>query len=229
MRPYVAASHTIELMSTTASAAGARTTRRINGLDPGERRAQREAQVLDAALELFTSRGYLATSVEQICQSSAVSTKSFYQLYANREECFLALYLRSADEIHNAVLARLDELGPREDDREIAQQLFIALVDAIAASPARAQLTLGLSNSISLAVDDARRRNRRRSSELIESIWSHLRLQGPLHLLAVGLVGAIFEIIADRAPDHRIDGAIRDELVADLTRYYEIVRAPLHQ
>ena len=58
--------------------------RTIRGLDAEERRAQRRAQLLDAALELFAANGYLNTSIEQLCQAAYVGTKAFYEVFDSR-------------------------------------------------------------------------------------------------------------------------------------------------
>lgn len=51
-------------MSEDGSTTTPRRKRRILGLDDQQRQAQRRALVLDAALELFGTRGYARTPIE---------------------------------------------------------------------------------------------------------------------------------------------------------------------
>ena len=62
--------------------------RRIRGLDAQQRLDERRRLLLDAGLELFGTAGYAATSVEQLCQAAYVSTRSFYELFPNKEACY---------------------------------------------------------------------------------------------------------------------------------------------
>ncbi|MGW6625514.1 TetR/AcrR family transcriptional regulator [Nocardia sp. NPDC055002] len=55
------------------------------------REAQR-ARVVAAAIELFADLGYSQTKVQDITNSAGVSRKTFYELYANKEDVFLDAY-----------------------------------------------------------------------------------------------------------------------------------------
>jgi TetR/AcrR family transcriptional regulator, transcriptional repressor for nem operon len=52
---------------------------------------------LDAAVELFWSQGFAATSVRQLCEAMDIRPGSFYAAFESKEECFrraLARYLQ---------------------------------------------------------------------------------------------------------------------------------------
>ena len=87
---------TIDMVSSMSSDDGAppKQGRRIHGLDATERQANRRDQILESALTMFAEQGYANTSVEQICAGANVSTKSFYRIFENREDLYLALYDR---------------------------------------------------------------------------------------------------------------------------------------
>lgn len=57
-----------------------------------EQRSRRSrAQILEAALELFSHRGYRATSVRDIAARAGVSTGNVYHHFADKESIFLTL------------------------------------------------------------------------------------------------------------------------------------------
>jgi AcrR family transcriptional regulator len=57
---------------------------------PRERRRQ---EILQAALDCFTERGYAATTLDQIRERSGASVGSIYHLFAGKEEIAGAVYL----------------------------------------------------------------------------------------------------------------------------------------
>jgi AcrR family transcriptional regulator len=67
-----------------------------------EERSQRSrAQVLDAALVLFSHQGYRATSVREIAEKAGVSTGNVYHHFKDKETIFLELldvYWRAIDD-----------------------------------------------------------------------------------------------------------------------------------
>lgn len=65
-------------------------------------RSQRERLLL-AAAEAVGAKGYAATSVEDILKRAGVSRATFYQLYDDKLDCFLAAY-RMASQIVAAVM-----------------------------------------------------------------------------------------------------------------------------
>ena len=67
-----------------------------------EERSQRSrAQVLDAALALFSHQGYRATSMREIAEKAGVSTGNVYHHFTDKEAIFLELldvYWRAIDD-----------------------------------------------------------------------------------------------------------------------------------
>jgi len=79
-----------------------------------------------AMIEAVAERGYDGTSVKQVVGLAGVSRRSFYEQFANKQECFLATYdliatrgawrvsaaYRAADgDVHERLQAAFDELG----------------------------------------------------------------------------------------------------------------------
>ena len=66
----------------------------------------REA-VLDAALEVFTEKGYAAAGIEDIRTRSGASVGSIYHHFAGKEQIAAALYARGLEDYRDGLLAAL--------------------------------------------------------------------------------------------------------------------------
>ena len=75
---------------------------------PGER----QAELLDAAQELFVDKGIHATTIEEITNRAGVSKGSFYQHYKSKDDIVVALGVRFgrrvATELADAAAAEID-------------------------------------------------------------------------------------------------------------------------
>src|ERR1700677_786940 len=169
--------------------------RRIRGLDPQQRLDERRRLLLAAALELFGTAGYAAVSVEQLCQAAYVSTRSFYELFPNKEACYLALHRQLEDAITERLLA-----ASAGDDASIVPAMVAAFVHAMTDDIRVLRVTSIEGMCISPAVDQRRRESRHEGAALVEATWERLGLtprQASPRRLALGVIGAFFEIIID--------------------------------
>ena len=82
------------------------------GTSRAHRDGERRERLLDAALELYGTLGFRATSIQALCQESGVSSRSFYELFpaqesiSAQESLLEQLYIVLNEEITKA-LARL--------------------------------------------------------------------------------------------------------------------------
>lgn len=91
-----------------------KTGRRYSGLDADQRTRQRRDAILAAALELFGTNGYAATSVKQICREAALTERYFYESFTDRHACLVALYSDLAQEMSTATTTAIaDHCGRR--------------------------------------------------------------------------------------------------------------------
>jgi AcrR family transcriptional regulator len=58
-------------------------------------------------IECVAANGYTATSVADILAHAGISRATFYTLFTDKEDCFLAAYARSAGELEHALAAAL--------------------------------------------------------------------------------------------------------------------------
>ena len=62
-----------------------------------EDKEQRKRLILDAARELFFTRGYRDTTIERITERAGVSTGTFYLYFKSKPEIYMALYADGID------------------------------------------------------------------------------------------------------------------------------------
>ena len=207
---------------------GATTGRRVRGLDAEQRREQRRDQLLVTALDLFATKGYQSVSIEQICQTAYVSTKSFYELFDSKEACYLVLLQQVSERIEAGMQDVLRAEPAGLDD------IVAAFAHALVDDPRIARVTFGEATGVSPAVERQRRVNRRWSASFLEAVWRQYDVVPPrrrsrrpdLHRVAIGAIGGLFDLVADWL--HDSDPAAAADvatLIADLTAFHRIVCA----
>ncbi|GGL67891.1 TetR family transcriptional regulator [Streptomyces fumigatiscleroticus] len=115
--------------ATAATAATARATPRP-GLRERKKRRTRDA-LLRAALELFTTRGYETTTVDEIAEAVGVSQRTFFRYFASKEEA--AFFVARLAESHfvEALRERPQEEAPLEALRRAVLESWDTIGEAI--------------------------------------------------------------------------------------------------
>jgi AcrR family transcriptional regulator len=98
-------------------------------------RAVREQQMLDAAVRVFSRRGYHATSMEEIADLAGISKPMVYAYLGNKEELFIACLRREGARIMSAVAAAVapgparapSSSAPFDSDRPVEEQFHCGL------------------------------------------------------------------------------------------------------
>jgi AcrR family transcriptional regulator len=103
------------------------------------REAQR-ARMLDAMVRAVADKGYARVAVADVIEGAGVSRKTFYEQFANKEECFLAAYDAGVDGLLAAIDEALGELAP--DWLAAARRAVEVYLETMAASPAFARAFL---------------------------------------------------------------------------------------
>ena len=208
--------------------------RLIRGLDADERRAERREQLLDTALDLFAANGYINTTIEQICSTAFVGTKSFYEVFENREACYLALLKRTSERLEADMMAvAQQDVG---NEKQALPSLISAFAHGLVDDPRVAKVTFGIAAGISSTVERQRRTNRRWAAGFLVGIWDRydeVPAREPAdkrmrRAVAIGLVGGLFDLISDWLLDADLKSAEQLEtLIDDMTTFYIVVRRGL--
>jgi AcrR family transcriptional regulator len=176
------------------------TGRPWRGLSPDQRREGRRRRLLDAGLELFGTDGYAATSLTGLCAAAGVSPRHFYELHPGREQLLAELYGEIVDELHLA-LRTAQQQAPLTVAAQVDSALR-AFAGHLADDPRRARVALVEIVGVSPVLDALRRAAVRRHAAALAEAHARLATAGVVpdsdfDTLAVGLVGAIHELLAD--------------------------------
>jgi AcrR family transcriptional regulator len=196
-----------------------------------ERRAERRAALLEAGLELFGTRGFAASSVEEICRTAYVSTRNFYEEFDNREALLVTLGDVIAMDAYTVLIDAVVEPGDDYARRE-AHARIGAIVHALLDDPRVARVAFIESRGVS-PVHEARRRDTHKLFARYvmglgdEVSGSNLWAGSTGETYALGLVGAINEVLGDWVL--RDDQVPMDELIANLTEFFLLMREALYR
>lgn len=106
-------------------------------------RSQRERLLMGAA-SAVAEKGYPATSVEDIIRRAGVSRTTFYQLYDDKLDCFLAANSAAAELVADAMLDHLDGAGADDSTAPVDKldRLLGVYLGTLADNPAMARVFL---------------------------------------------------------------------------------------
>jgi AcrR family transcriptional regulator len=87
------------------------------GRSEHERRSDRRTRLIDAGLELFGTDGWQATTIERLCSSAGVATRSFYEEFAGREALLGAVYEHVMNGVLTSVIPMVQASEGRLEER----------------------------------------------------------------------------------------------------------------
>lgn len=204
-------------MSETGTADG----RRYGGMSAAERSEERRLRLLDAGLELFGTRGYAATTIEQLCAKARLNPRYFYAEVDSREALLRAVYDRHVEEVREAVLAAI--AAAPADPRGRMSLALRAFIDGSLADERAARVNYFEMVGVS---PDLEQRRREVLGSYVDLVASQIAAIEPpilppgadLRMSAVALVSATDGLIIDALggpgePD-------RDAMIATLTELF---------
>lgn len=101
-------------------------------------RSQRD-RLLEAAIRVVADKGYAAMTIADLTKQAGVSRTTFYELFEDKEACFLAAYDNAVDALVRRVVRAYE--GERRWPERAAAGLA-TLLEALAEEPALARLSL---------------------------------------------------------------------------------------
>ncbi len=172
--------------------------RGYRGMTPEERLADRRERLLSAAYTQFADPGFSATTIERLCSTARISNRAFYECFSGREELMRAVYDRCVEDTKAAVY-RAIHAAP-DDPRAKMEAAVREFITFVMADRRRARI---MTLEVRRAGDAVHAFRQRKISTLAQTIEKSLAgLPGGLpensHLLVVGLIGAVQELLLDR-------------------------------
>jgi len=104
------------------------------------RREVQLERLFAAAATIFARGGYAEASAEAISREAGMSKATFYEHFANKEECLLALFDRARDEALGAIRAAVEAAPPEPHARVRAGVSALLAIVALRPEAARTLL-----------------------------------------------------------------------------------------
>lgn len=116
--------------------------RKYGGKSAEQRRGERRAQLVDAALEIWQEQGWAAVTMRGVCARAGLADRYFYENFTDRDALLGTLWDQMRDETLTMLLGVITTVA----DHGALEQLRAALdavVHHIADEPARTQIIFG--------------------------------------------------------------------------------------
>ena len=195
-------------------------SRSYGGVSAADRVGARRQKLLDAALELYGTRGFTATGVKDICRQAGLTDRYFYESFADAGELFVATYDRTTGELLELVAASVAAVPPEPEPQvRAAIETFIR---ALADDPRKARVLFAETASAGAEAERHVRTSLRRFADLVAATARpYIRPTTPERLIRMGalsLVGAIERVIVDWH-DGNLEATV-DEIVHYLVQLF---------
>jgi AcrR family transcriptional regulator len=136
-----------------------------HGLDPQVVKSDQRERLQSALIELIAEKGYQAVRIIDLARLARVSQPTFYALYRDKEELFIAAYDRVAGHAASTIMTAYDREGPGGARLRVAVRAFAELA---AAQPQ--EMSLFLLGAFGAGPNVLEHRRRR-----LESLEAHIR------------------------------------------------------
>lgn len=167
-----------------------------NGLPRGQVAEIQRRRMLTAAVDAVEEVGYGHMTVAEVISRARVSRKTFYDVFADREDCFLAAFEQALDQGRARVRAAHGGPGDWRDAIRAGLASLLAMMDE---EPGLTKLCVVEAQAAGPRVLEARARA---FAELARAIDAGREAAGatgePPDVTAEGLVGAVFTVIHTR-------------------------------
>lgn len=125
------------------------------GRTADERRAERHARLIEAALEIWGESGWAAVTMRGVCARAGLIDRYFYESFADRDALLVAVWEGIRNEMTAAMVSTF-ETSPDESPIVLLHRVVTVVVHDLTDDPRRAQILLG--DHSGSAVLESRRR-----------------------------------------------------------------------
>jgi AcrR family transcriptional regulator len=165
----------------------------VNGSSPTRVMEAQRARILTATVRVVGEHGYRGMSVARVCSRAGVSRRTFYDLFDDREDCFLEVFEETV-----ARFATTAHIAAREETswRGKTRAGLAALLIFAGEEPALAKLVVNDVLGSGPRVFARRTRVVKSLSVFVEEARAEAKTgDGPPPLMAEGTVGAVLAIV----------------------------------
>jgi len=163
-----------------------------------ERLERRRRRIAEAALFLFATDGYNATSVEEIVERAKMSKSAFYEFFTSKEDCFRELLAQEGGALIHDVLARA---ATGRDHHERLRFGITAFVRSCFERSSVARLLIVESVGLSEGVDKVRHELQAQFADAVGEEVRHATLHDPFYadkdprVFGRAVVGAVSDAV----------------------------------
>lgn len=187
-------------------------------LEPAAGVHQHRGRLLEGMAIAVARKGYAETTIGDIVREASVSRRTFYEHFASKAECLVALYEAAS---HNALKVLRDAIDPRQDWERQVERALNAYLECMASNPV---LMRTLFVEILLLGPEGLAARRRVNQEIADYMLQVIGRDKVSPELAMAVVGGIHELVLQAIEDGRV------EELPQLTRTAsELVRAVVHR
>lgn len=166
------------------------TPRAYRGVSSEQRRAERRARLIAAAIAVYGERGYRQATVKAVCDQAGLTERYFYESFANSEDLLVTSFNAVTHAVFDEIRAAARAAGRARVARSRA--MLDAYFSALQRDPASARVYLveirGVSREVDKAFDAALRAI---GAEVARQIGPKA---APDELLQAGIVGGVIHI-----------------------------------
>lgn len=169
-----------------------------HGLSREQVTDSQRTRLLQAAVELGTERGLASLTLADIVGRAGVARSTFYEYFADKEQCFLAAFDYAADRVLTRVLA-VEPPPPGEIDA-VVHGYVARLLDLCLEEPGLVRLVAADAEALGPEAGKHQRATRDRLAAGLVTLREYLRtgdagLAPISHVRALAIVGAITEVL----------------------------------
>lgn len=162
---------------------------------------ERRRRLIQGALELQGTLDYGSTTVASVCKLAKVSTRSFYELYADHEELLMCLHLELTQELLETI--RGATLGHPPDLFTAVRNLVSAALGPMLADDRKARVMVIGTVGVSAALEEQRRASFKSLGAAVDTAFdafagANLIDSAPGGLTGLILIGGITEALVQR-------------------------------
>jgi AcrR family transcriptional regulator len=191
-------------------------------LQKGRKSTQRE-RLLAGMVAAANRGGYTGATVSEVIAQAGVSRPTFYDYFADRDECFVAC----AQDVRSRLLAEIRDAVRARAPEDALAGAIVALVDFAVAEPAQARFLMTEVLAGTAAALDVRDQSIAEIARLIDRVSGRAAAEQPLPDLPVAIaIGAIQRLLGSRLRrGERALGATLEDLLGWSQSYARPARA----
>jgi AcrR family transcriptional regulator len=164
-------------------------SRTYGGVSGEERRAERRARLIEAAVKVYGEVGYRNVTVKAVCAAAELTERYFYESFANSEALLIAAYTHVTETLHVDMMAA----GAGTECAARIGAVLTLYFTRLQENPHPARVFLLEMHGISAAVDAVQMEAMKRMTGVLLPRGGAVTV-APMSLIEIGAMGAVISI-----------------------------------